>query len=130
MPGGRIVNTPNAPKAVGPYSQAVRSGSLLFTSGQVPLDPQTGKLETGPIDAQTRRVMDNLQAILKEAGVTFSDVVKSTVYLADLSDFAAMNAVYAAYFSSDPPARSTVQVAALPLGARIEIEMVAELKGS
>jgi 2-iminobutanoate/2-iminopropanoate deaminase len=130
MPGGRTVSTPNAPKAVGPYSQAVRSGSLLFTSGQVPLDPQTGKLETGPIDAQTRRVMDNLRAILETAGATFSDVVKTTVYLADLSDFAAMNAVYASYFSSDPPARSTVQVAALPLGARIEIEMIAEIKGS
>ena len=130
MPGDRIVSTPNAPKAVGPYSQAVRAGRLLFTSGQIPLDPQTGKLETGPIDAQTRRVMDNLRAILDAAGATFSNVVKATVYLADLSDFAAMNAVYAGYFQTEPPARSTVQVAALPLGARVEIEMIAELSGS
>lgn len=130
MPSGRTVTTPNAPKAVGPYSQAVRTGRLLFTSGQIPLDPRTGALETGPIDAQTRRVMDNLGAILDSAGVTFSDVVKATVFLADLSDFAAMNTVYSGYFSADPPARSTVQVAALPLGARVEIEMIAELPGS
>jgi 2-iminobutanoate/2-iminopropanoate deaminase len=130
MPSERTISTPNAPKAVGPYSQAVRAGKLLFTSGQIPLDPLTGKLESGPIDAQTRRVMENLGAILDEAGATFSNVVKATVYLADLSDFAAMNAVYAGFFSSDPPARSTVQVAALPLGARVEIEMIAELPGS
>jgi 2-iminobutanoate/2-iminopropanoate deaminase len=130
MPGDRTVSTPNAPKAVGPYSQAVRAGRLLFTSGQIPLDPQTGKLDSGPIDAQTRRVMDNLRAVLEAAGATFSNVVKSTVYLADLADFSAMNAVYAGYFSSDPPARSTVQVAALPLGARVEIEMIAELPDS
>ena len=130
MPAGRTVATPNAPKAVGPYSQAVRAGRLLFTSGQIPLDPRTGQLESGPIDAQTRRVMDNLRAILEAAGATFSNVVKATVYLADMSDFSAMNAVYAGYFSSDPPARSTVQVAALPLGARVEIEMIAELTSS
>jgi 2-iminobutanoate/2-iminopropanoate deaminase len=130
MPGSRIISTPNAPKAVGPYSQAVRAGKLLFTSGQIPLDPRTGKLEAGPIDAQTRRVMDNLGAILEAAGATFSDVVKATVYVADLSDFAAVNAVYTGYFPSEPPARSTVQVAGLPLGARVEIEMIAELPGS
>jgi 2-iminobutanoate/2-iminopropanoate deaminase len=126
---GRIIQTPHAPKAVGPYSQAVRSGSFVFTSGQIPLDPHTGKLETGPIDAQARRVMENLKAVLAASGATFANVVKTTVYLADLSDFAAMNAVYAGYFPSAPPARSTVQVAALPLGARVEIEMIAEIQG-
>lgn len=130
MPGQRIVRTPKAPKAVGPYSQAVRAGQFVFTSGQIPIDPGTGALESGAIDAQTRRVMDNLRAVLDEAGATFVNVVKSTVYLVDLADFAAMNAVYAGYFPSDPPARSTVQVAALPLGARVEIEMIAELSGS
>ena len=127
MPGQRIVRTSKAPKAVGPYSQAVRTGRLVFTSGQIPIDPGTGVLDSGSIDAQTRRVMDNLFAILEEAGATFANVVKSTVYLVDLGDFAAMNAVYAGYFPEDPPARSTVQVAALPLGARVEIEMIAEL---
>jgi 2-iminobutanoate/2-iminopropanoate deaminase len=130
MPGERIVRTPKAPKAVGPYSQAVRAGRFVFTSGQIPIDPATGALESGAIDAQTRRVMDNLSAVLEAAGATFANVVKSTVYLVDLADFAAMNAVYAGYFPSDPPARATVQVAALPLGARVEIEMVAELPGS
>lgn len=130
MPGQRIVRTPNAPKAVGPYSQAVRAGSLVFTSGQIPIDPATGVLESGPIDAQTRRVMDNLHAVLEAAGATFADVIKSTVYLVDLADFTSLNAVYAGYFPSDPPARSTVQVAALPLGARVEIEMIADLTGS
>lgn len=127
MSGGRreIIRTPSAPVAVGPYSQAVRSGSYVFTSGQIPLDPQTGLLEPGPIDAQTRRVMENLKAVLAEGGATFADVVKATVYLTDLADFSAMNAVYREYFPSDPPARSTVQVGALPLGARVEIDVIA-----
>jgi 2-iminobutanoate/2-iminopropanoate deaminase len=126
----RAVRAADAPNAVGPYSQAVCTARLVFTSGQIPLDPKTGQLEAGPIDQQTRRVMENLRAVLTAAGATFSDVVKSTVYLTDLGDFATVNAVYAGYFSSEPPARSTVQVAALPLGARVEIEMVAERAGS
>lgn len=126
----RIIRTTGAPAAVGPYSQAVRSGRFLFTSGQIPLEPQSGALEAGPIEAQTRRVMENLRAVLAEAGATFSDVVKATVFLVDLADFKAVNGVYATYFPSNPPARSTVQVTALPLGARIEIEMIAELPSS
>jgi 2-iminobutanoate/2-iminopropanoate deaminase len=124
----RVIRTPGAPVAVGPYSQAIVSGPFLFTSGQIPLDPQTGVLEVGPIDAQTRRVMENLRAVLAEAGATFSDVVKATVYLADLADFKEMNTVYATYFPSDPPARSTVEVGALPLGARVEIDMIAIIR--
>ena len=123
----RAVRTADAPNAVGPYSQAICTGRFVFTSGQIPLDPKTGQLEGGPIDLQTQRVMENLRAVLAAAGATFSDVVKSTVYLTDLGDFATVNAVYAGHFSAEAPARSTVQVAALPLGARVEIEMVAEL---
>lgn len=126
----RIIRTTGAPTAVGPYSQAVRSGRFLFTSGQIPLDPGTGALEAGLIEAQTRRVMENLRAVLAEGGAAFSDVVKATVFLVDLADFKSMNGVYATYFPSDPPARSTVQVAALPLGARVEIELIAELPSS
>ncbi|HQR47549.1 MAG TPA: RidA family protein [Thermoanaerobaculia bacterium] len=119
------VSVPHAPKAIGPYAQGVRVGNLLFTAGQIPLDPATMKLVEGDIALQTGRVLDNLEAILRGAGVTLADVVKTTVFLADLSDFAAMNAVYAARFGAHRPARSTVQVAALPAGARIEIEAVA-----
>ncbi|HQR67648.1 MAG TPA: RidA family protein [Thermoanaerobaculia bacterium] len=119
------VSVPDAPKAIGPYAQGVRVGNLLFTAGQIPLDPATMKLVEGDIALQTGRVLDNLEAILRGAGVTLADVVKTTVFLADLSDFAAMNAVYAARFGAHRPARSTVQVAALPAGARIEIEAVA-----
>lgn len=123
----RIIRSQNAPAAVGPYSQAVLSGRYIFTSGQIPIDPRTGQLESGPIESQTRRVMENLRAVLAEGGADFGNVVKATVFLADLADFAAMNATYAAYFPTNPPARSTIQVAALPLGARVEIEMIAEL---
>lgn len=123
----KVVQSPHAPKAVGPYSHAVRSGSLVFTSGQIPLDPETGKLVEGPIEAQTRRVMENLGAVLDAAGTSFAQVVKTTIYLTDLADFLAVNAVYGAYFPIDPPARSTVQVAALPLGAVIEIDAIAEV---
>jgi 2-iminobutanoate/2-iminopropanoate deaminase len=123
----KIVQSPHAPRAVGPYSHAVRSGGLVFTSGQIPLDPETGKLVDGPIEAQTRRVMENLGAVLQAAGTSFAHVVKTTIYLKDLADFLAVNAVYGAYFPVDPPARSTVQVAALPLGAAIEIDAVAEV---
>jgi 2-iminobutanoate/2-iminopropanoate deaminase len=120
-----VVHTEGAPKAVGPYSQAVRCGGFLFTSGQIPLDPATGRLVEGPIDAQTRRVLENLRAVLGAGGATFADVVKATIYLTNLADFAAVNAAYATFFPSAPPARSTVQVAALPLGAAIEIDLVA-----
>lgn len=121
------IETSNAPRAIGPYSQAIRSGELLFISGQIPLDPTTGELITGGIELQTRRVLDNLGAILNSAGGSFADVVKTTIYLVDLSEFAAMNAIYASYFAAPAPARATVQVSALPKGARIEIEAVARL---
>ena len=121
------VSVPDAPKAIGPYAQAVKVGSLLYTAGQIPLDPATMKLVEGDIAAQTARVLSNLEAILRGAGATLADVVKTTVFLADMKDFAAMNEVYAARFGSHRPARSTVQVAALPAGARIEIEVVAAL---
>jgi 2-iminobutanoate/2-iminopropanoate deaminase len=121
----QVIQSPHAPKAVGPYSHAVRSGTLLFTSGQIPLDPASGQIVGGSVDAQTRRVMENLAAVLTAAGTSFAHVLKTTIYLTDLADFAAVNAVYGSYFPSNPPARSTVQVAALPLGASIEIEAVA-----
>jgi 2-iminobutanoate/2-iminopropanoate deaminase len=120
------VSTPGAPAAIGPYSQAVRCGNLVFMSGQLPLDPATGRLVEGGIAEQTRQAMANLRAVLSAAGTDFRRVVKTTVFLADLSQFAEFNRTYASYFESSPPARSTVQVAALPLGAAIEIEMVAE----
>lgn len=123
----RVVRTGQAPKAVGPYSQAVAAGRFVFLSGQIPLDPNTGALVAGGIDEQTRRVMENLSAVLWAAGSSFSRVVKATVYLTDLSNFAAVNAIYGSYFPHDPPARSTVQVAALPLGAAVEIDLVAEV---
>ncbi len=123
----KVIHTDNAPRALGPYSQAVQAGSFLFTSGQVGIDPATGKLVEGDIQGQTRRVMENLKAVLQAAGCDFGQVVKSTVFLADMQDFAAFNTVYGSYFSAQPPARSTFQVAALPLGARVEIEMVAEI---
>jgi len=121
----KIIQSPHAPKAVGPYSHAVRSGDFVFTSGQIPLDPETGKLVGGPIDAQTRRVMENLGAVLGAAGSSLGHVVKTTIYLTNLADFSAVNAAYGAYFPTDPPARSTVQVTALPLGAAIEIDAIA-----
>jgi 2-iminobutanoate/2-iminopropanoate deaminase len=121
------IETANAPRAIGPYSQAIRSGELLFVSGQIPLDPATAELVGGGIEAQTRRVLDNLGAILESAGGSFADVVKTTIYLVDLGEFAAVNAVYATYFAAPAPARATVQVAALPKGAHIEIEAIARL---
>jgi len=121
------ISTPNAPQAIGPYSQAIRSGNLLFASGQIPIDPATGALVDGDIAVQTRRVLDNVSGVLKAAGATFDSVVKTTVFLADMNDFAGMNAVYGEYFSTPAPARSTVQVARLPKDARVEIEIVAVL---
>jgi 2-iminobutanoate/2-iminopropanoate deaminase len=120
-----VVHTEKAPKAVGPYSQGIRAGDYVFTSGQVGLDPATGKMVEGGTTAQARRIMENLRAILEAAESDFSKVVKVTVYLSDIKDFAAFNEVYSEYFPDDPPARSAFQVAALPLGARVEIEMVA-----
>jgi 2-iminobutanoate/2-iminopropanoate deaminase len=121
----QAVSSPDAPKAIGPYSQAVRAGQLLFVSGQVPLDPATGQLVNGDIAAQTRRVFDNLGAVLKAGGRSFADVVRTTVFLADMNDFAAMNEVYGQYFSEPYPARATVQAARLPKDARVEIDVIA-----
>jgi 2-iminobutanoate/2-iminopropanoate deaminase len=121
------ISTPHAPAAVGPYSQAVVDGDRVYSSGQIPLDPKTGKLVAGDIAAQTRQVLDNLAAVLLAAGSRMDLVCKSTVFVTNLADFATINQVYASYFPSAPPARSTVQVAALPLGAAIEIEVVARL---
>jgi 2-iminobutanoate/2-iminopropanoate deaminase len=117
----------DAPKAIGPYAQGIVAGGFLFTAGQIALDPATMKLVPGDIAVQTGRVLENLEAVLRGAGATLQDVVKTTVFLADLSDFAAMNEVYAKRFGAHRPARSTVQVAALPAGARVEIELVARL---
>ncbi|HVU04752.1 MAG TPA: RidA family protein [Polyangiaceae bacterium] len=121
------VSSPEAPAAVGPYSHAVVAGGFVFTSGQIPLDPATGKLVPGDIEAQTERVLQNLGAVLDAAGTSLARVVKTTLFLVDLADFGRVNAVYGKHFPKDPPARSTVQVAALPLGAAIEIECVALL---
>ena len=119
------VETPNAPEAIGPYSQAIKANGMMFLSGQIPLDPQTGAMITGRITAQTKRVMENLRAVLEAEDLTFANVVKTTIYLTDLADFAKVNEIYGSYFESDPPARATVQVAALPKGANVEIEAVA-----
>ncbi len=119
------VTSPNAPQAIGPYSPAVRVGSMLFVSGQIPLDPATGAMVEGDIAAQTRRVMDNIGALLEAAGLSFDAVARTTIYLTDLGDFAAVNAVYGTCFSAPAPARATVQVGALPKGARVEIDVIA-----
>jgi 2-iminobutanoate/2-iminopropanoate deaminase len=121
------VSTGSAPKALGPYSQAIRAGQFLFVSGQVPIDPATGNLVEGDISEQTRRALQNIGAILTAAGASFQQVVRTTVYLADLSDFAAMNEVYATFFTSPQPARSTIQAARLPRDARVELDVIAFL---
>jgi len=121
----KIVSTSHAPAAIGPYSQAVRSGSLLFCAGQIPLDPMTGQIVTGDITEQSRRVLENIGAILKAAQLGFQHVVKTTIFLVRMDDFQSVNEVYATYFRENPPARSTVAVAALPKGAKIEIEVIA-----
>jgi 2-iminobutanoate/2-iminopropanoate deaminase len=123
----QAVSTDAAPRAIGPYSQAIRAGGWLFVSGQVPLDPATGALVAGDITAQTHRVMQNVKAVLEAAGASLDAVVKTTIYLADLGDFKAVNEVYGGYFTSPAPARATVQVARLPLDARVEIDAVAQL---
>lgn len=125
MASKTIINPAESPAAVGPYNHAVRVGDLLFCSGQIPLDPSIGELVAGDIKAQTERVLQNVNVILADQNLTFSDVVKTTVFLADLGDFQDMNEVYAGYFTDDYPARSTIQVAGLPKGARVEIEIIA-----
>ena len=122
------ISTLDAPAAIGPYSQAIRSGDLVFLSGQVPIDPKTGELVVGDIAVQTDRVLDNLSAVLGAAGCGFGDVVKTTIYLVDLGDFQAVNQTYAKRFTAAPPARATVQVSALPKGARVEIDAIARVK--
>jgi 2-iminobutanoate/2-iminopropanoate deaminase len=121
------VTTPQAPRAIGPYSQAIKGGPFLFASGQIPLDPATGQMVDGDIAAQTRRVFQNLQAVLDAGGTSLARVVRTTVYLADMNDFAAMNEVYGTYFSAPFPARATVQAARLPKDARVEIDVIALL---
>lgn len=123
----KTISTSNAPAAIGPYSQAVVAGKLLFASGQIPIDPATGKVESEKVEEQAHAVFKNIGAILGAAGLTYSDVVKTTVFLTDINDFAAVNEIYAKYFTSPFPARSCVQVAALPKGVKIETEIVAEL---
>ena len=121
----KIIATPDAPAAVGPYSQAVRAGSTIYCAGQIPLDPKSGRIVSGGVDLQTRRVLDNVTAVLKAEGLTFDDIVKTTIFLTDLGDFQTVNEIYGSYFKREPPARSTVQVAGLPKGARVEIEVIA-----
>jgi 2-iminobutanoate/2-iminopropanoate deaminase len=121
------LSTPDAPAAIGPYSQAIRAGDFLFVSGQIPLDPATGTLVEGGIHEQTHRVLKNLDAILRAAGTSFNRVVKTTVYLSDMAEFAAVNAIYAEYFPAPAPARATVQAARLPRDVKVEIDLIAYL---
>ncbi|HEY0791580.1 MAG TPA: RidA family protein [Chthoniobacterales bacterium] len=120
-----VVVSPNAPAALGPYSQAIAAGPWVFCSGQVPLDPKTGELVGSDVPAQTRQVLRNLEAVLSAAGVQLAQIVKTTVFMTDLGRFAEMNAEYTRFFAEDPPARSTIQVVALPKGAQVEIEAIA-----
>ena len=122
-----IISTKAAPAAIGPYSQAIIVGNLVYTSGQIPIDPATGSIDEGGIKEQTRQSLTNVQAILKEAGLTMANVIKTTVFMADMNDFADMNAVYAEFFKEPYPARSAVAVKTLPKGALVEIEVVAEI---
>lgn len=121
----KIIHTDHAPKAVGPYSQAVRSGDFLFCSGQISIDPKTQEVYTGDIKIQTEMVLSNIEALLKHTGLNFADIVKTTIFLTSMSDFAAVNEIYAKRFTSEAPARSTVQVAGLPKGVNVEIEVIA-----
>lgn len=123
----RVVSTTSAPAAIGPYSQAIRVGDWLFLSGQIPLDPATGELVSDDLETQIRRVLDNLRAVLSEAGGSLASLVKTTIYLTDLADFAMVNRIYGEYLSPPFPARATVEVKALPRGARVEIEGIAAL---
>ena len=121
----KIIRTDNAPAPIGPYNQAVQFGNMLFVSGQIAIDPKTGELYTGDIQTETKLVMENLKAILTEAGMAFSNVLKSTIFLMDMGQFAQVNEVYGSYFTENPPARETVQVAGLPKGVKVEISVVA-----
>lgn len=121
----KVINTPNAPKAIGPYSQAIEMNGMLFISGQIPVNPKTGKIVEGGISKQTEQVMQNIEAILSEAGYTFNNVIKSTCLLNDMENFAAMNEVYGKYYPQDPPARAAYGVVKLPLGVMVEIETIA-----
>ena len=125
----KIISTPEAPAAVGPYSQAVRAGSTIYCAGQIPLDPKSGQIVSQDISEQTRRVLDNIGAVLRSEGLTFENIVKTTIFLTDLADFQTVNEIYASYFKKEPPARSTVQLPALPKSARIEIEAIAVADG-
>lgn len=122
----KVISTPKAPAAIGPYSQAIQVGNLIYTSGQIPIDPSTGQFVEGGIKEQTRQSLSNIQAILQEAGSTMASVVKTTVFMADMADFADMNSVYAEFFTEPYPARSAVAVKTLPKNALVEIEVVAE----
>jgi len=128
MPALKQVSTPNAPGAIGPYSQALQAGDFLFLSGQIPLDPTTGQVVEGGIAEQTHQVLKNIGAVLSAAGSSYAQVVKTTVFLQDMADFAAMNEIYGGYFSAPAPARSTIQAAGLPRAVRVEIDCVAYLR--
>ncbi len=126
----KIISTKEAPAAVGPYSQAVRVGSTLYCAGQIPLDPKSGQIVPGDIGAQTRRVLENIAAVLRAESLAFENIVKTTIFLTNLSDFQTVNEIYGSYFKEEPPARSTVQVPALPKGANVEIEVIAVANGN
>jgi 2-iminobutanoate/2-iminopropanoate deaminase len=124
----KVISTKDAPGAVGPYSQAIRAGSMVFCAGQIPLHPNSGQIESQDVGEQAKRVLENIGAVLKAANLSFADVVKTTVFLADMNDFAAMNEVYGKYFAEPYPARATVQVARLPKDARVEIDLIASFQ--
>jgi 2-iminobutanoate/2-iminopropanoate deaminase len=126
----KIISTKEAPAAVGPYSQAVRVGSTVYCAGQIPLDPKSGQIVPGDIAAQTRRVLENIAAVLRAESLSFENIVKTTIFLTNLSDFQTVNEIYGSYFKKEPPARSTVQVPALPKGANVEIEVIAVANGN
>ena len=121
----KIISTSDAPQAIGPYSQGVRVGSTIYYSGQIPLDPKTGQIVSGDIETQARRVMENIGGLLKAEGLNYDNIIKTTIFLADINDFQKVNEIYGSYFKQAPPARSTIQAGALPKGARIEIETIA-----
>jgi 2-iminobutanoate/2-iminopropanoate deaminase len=125
----KIISTSDAPAAIGPYSQGVRVGSTIYFSGQIPLDPKSGQMVSGGTDAQARRVMENIGGLLKAEGLGYDNIVKTTIFLADINDFQTVNEIYGSYFKQAPPARSTVQAGALPKGARVEIEVIAAAAG-
>ena len=121
----KIISTSDAPAAIGPYSQGVRVGSIIYYSGQIPLDPKTGQIVSGDVGVQARRVMENIGGLLKAEGLGYDNIVKTTIFLADINDFQTVNEIYGSYFKQAPPARSTIQAGALPKGARVEIETIA-----